>query len=323
MKPVELQPKDTNQSIRCNETDMLKEATLKRSPVCERTENISEVGKERKPLPTIIEAPLPLKTKVLDRNSKGEKASTPTFEHVLKLRAEEQAKVLDKVEGVKTGSHETKARKVTQSVNDSETEHVRIKLRGENRRGTEFVPPTELALEISSSEDSARPLHDMATKRNQVSMDTTAHPNDESSSSDEKEAVEGMGVFQGLSAWPSERSSMQRTSAICPTLYSQRDQAMSKEPKKMNTKEMESEPGSQKQPKKASTHKKTLSEVEADIWETIEISGTGALEQNGKSSAESLATTSSEDYERVNGTAGMDSEQNGVKRHWHKGFRRV
>jgi hypothetical protein len=322
-KPVELQLKDMNRSIQRNATDMVIEATAKRSSVRERTENISEVAKERKPLPTVIEAPLPLKPKVSSRNPKGEKASTPTFENILKLRAKEQAKVLGKVEKSKTESHEREARKVNQSVHDSDTDHMRTTLREKKRRGTGLIARTELLLDISSSEDWARPLYDMATKQNHVNVDATVHPDDENSSSDQEGAVEGRGVFQDLSASPSERSSKQQTSAIRPAFDLGRAQVMSVEPKKGDTKEMKSEPGSQKQPTRTSTHRKTLSEAEAELWETIDISGASTLEQNGKSSAESLATTSSEDYERVDGTAEIDSEQNGAKCRWYKGFRRI
>ena len=88
--------------------------------------------------------------------------------------------------------------------------------------------------------------------------------------------------------------------------------------------------GAALKPKPEELGGRTQAEAEAELLKVLNTTnegtgrdgaGVGTSQEN--SSAESFATVSSDDYERIRAEDELASEQNGVKRRWYKGFRKV
>jgi hypothetical protein len=260
---------------------------------------------ESKPLSAVVEAPSPLKlsTKKQDSRSAGER--TPTLDHIRKLRAEEQAKTLAALEGVQQTPQV--------SVQEASSSTYRKKTSREGkRRGIEFLPNVDLGDSI----DWGKSLHDLAA--HEVDKYDSDEANGASSSvyssdaDDEDEidkltkAIAGMRPFQNLPS-PTPLNSFQRQSAVPEGLDLGKIKALKKVPEEKVAQE------------------KTSDEAMAEVLEALAAIEAAARGEDASrtSSKESLATISSDDYEQVGLAAELQTDQNGVKRRWFKGFRKV
>ncbi|KAI4635671.1 uncharacterized protein J4E87_000626 [Alternaria ethzedia] len=283
------------------------------------------------PLSAINEAPSPLnassKRKSVDR--------TPTLDRVLALRAEEQAKTLAKLEGdvleeqaVDDGEQHI-PRELVKRISDEKSQCIpRVTSREEKRHASEFVPGMEVpGLE---EREGGCGMDDPAVQMKKEEVEDggagkSVYSSENNAQEDEIEkltkAIAGLRPFQDLPPHLSAKTkAFERMSAV---------------PVGLDVGKIGKGKGGIKDGAGSNTTPEELGgrtqvEAEAELLAVLNATdegtgggsaGVGTSQEN--SSAESFATVSSDDYEQIRAEDELASEQNGVKRRWYKGFRKV
>ncbi|KAI4687403.1 hypothetical protein J4E81_008253 [Alternaria sp. BMP 2799] len=278
------------------------------------------------PLSVIDEAPSPLNTS----NKRGSVDRTPTLDRVLALRAEEQAKALAQLEGdvledkVVDDGEQHIPRELVKRVSDSESRCIpRVTSREEKRHASEFVPGMEVAGVDEREGICMMDDPDVRAKEEEGGAGSV-HNSDNNAQEDEIEkltkAIAGLRPFQDLPAPSPKKQAFERQSAVPVGLD------VGKIGKGKGG--LGDEAGSKTKPEELGG--RTQVEAEAELLQVLNATdesagggsaGVGTSQEN--SSAESFATVSSDDYEQIRAEDELESEQNGVKRRWYKGFRKV
>jgi hypothetical protein len=297
---------------------ILKDVAISRSMEAPVFESKRTNEKERNSLSVIVEAPSPLKLTTKPPNTRfGER--TPVLDHILKLRAEEQAKTLAKLEGELGG--------VSVQEGNTPTKHAKKTSREEKRKGAEFLPNMDLGDSIdwgsSLYELAGKPTAPAKTAVVKAIEEDYVRTHDASSnvySSDDDDeiakltkAVAGLRPFQDLPSSTPNRTSFQRKSAVPEGLDLSKIMAVKEESEELTSKQVPPE--------------KTSDEAMAEVYEALEATEAAArsgdvVEASRNSSKESFATVSSDDYERVGSPAELETEHNGGKKRWFGGFRK-
>ncbi|KAI4923863.1 hypothetical protein J4E85_008020 [Alternaria conjuncta] len=272
----------------------------------------------RTPLSAIVEAPSPLTTP----NKRQSVDRTPTLDRVLALRAEEQAKALAQLEGdvVEDKSVDDSERHVPRElvkrISDEESRCIpRVTSREEKRHASEFIPGMKMP--GLDGREGGCVMDD---------PDVRAKGENDDAQEDEIEkltkAIAGLKPFQDLpppSSSPKKKA-FERQSAVPVGLDVGKIGKGKEGPKD----------GAESKQKPEELGGRTQAEAEAELLTVLNATdkgtgrgsaGVGTSQEN--SSAESFATVSSDDYEQIRAEDELASEQNGVKRRWYKGFRKV
>ncbi|KAI4654977.1 uncharacterized protein J4E78_007156 [Alternaria triticimaculans] len=286
---------------------------------------------ETGPLSAINEAPSPLNAS----NKRRSVDRTPTLDRVLALRAEEQAKALAQLEGdvleeqaVDDGEQHI-PRELVKRISDSESRCIpRVTSREEKRHASEFVPGITVPGRNEREEGCMIDDPDVRGKEEQGGdgADSSVYSNENNAQEDEIErltkAIAGLKPFQDLpppSSSP-KKTAFERQSAVPVGL----------DVGKIGKGKEGLGDGAGSQPKPEELGGRTQVEAEAELLKVLNATddatgggsaGVGTSQEN--SSAESFATVSSDDYEQIRAEDELASEQNGVKRRWYKGFRKV
>jgi hypothetical protein len=276
----------------------------------------------------VVEASSPLKVSSKNQPTNRTKHKrTPTLDHVLKLRAEEQAKALAMLEGDSLENkhpgedHRHAPRAPSRKISDSESHPVhRITSHDQKRHASEFIaePGSLESKKLAATCLMADPVN--PTEKYDRS---SVYSSDDNVQEDEIErfskAVAGLHPFQDLPSPLPNKTGFQRRSAVPADLDWSEVEA---------GQELENVAGVQQTQQAPS--ERTLEEPQARILKYPNVqntdTGKGGVETIGcqdNSSAESFATVWLEDYERVRAKEELMAEQNGVKRRWYKGFRKV
>ncbi|KAI4701784.1 hypothetical protein J4E89_010629 [Alternaria sp. Ai002NY15] len=279
------------------------------------------------PLSAINEAPSPLnksdKRKSVDR--------TPTLDRVLALRAEEQAKALAQLEGdvleeqAVDGSGEHIPRELVKRISDSESRCVpRVTSREEKRHASEFVPGMKVPGLGERDGGCMMDDGDVQAREEDDGAGSSVYSSERNAQEDEIEkltkAIAGLKPFQDLPPPSPKKKAFERQSAVPVGLD------VGKIGKGKGG--LGDGVGSTKKPEELGG--RTQVEAEAELLKVLNATdegtgggsaGVGTSQEN--SSAESFATVSSDDYEQIRAEGELASEQNGVKRRWYKGFRKV
>ncbi|KAI4948354.1 hypothetical protein J4E91_005776 [Alternaria rosae] len=282
-----------------------------------------------KPLSAIDEAPSPLTTSDKRRSV----VRTPTLDLVLVLRAEEQAKALAELEGDISADKPTDdseqhiPRELVKRISDSESQRLpRVTSREEKRHASEFIPIMKVP--GLNEREGLRMLDDpvVGAKEEEEDADSSVYSSDNNAQEDEVEkltkAIAGLRPFQDLPPPSPKKMSFQRMSAVPVGLNVG----------KIGKGKDGSEDGDESKPKPKESGDRTVleAEAEAELLKVINATdegtgrgsaGVGTSQEN--SSAASFATVSSDDYEQIRADDELVTEQNGVKRRWYRGFRKV
>ncbi|KAI4649815.1 uncharacterized protein J4E79_009661 [Alternaria viburni] len=283
------------------------------------------------PLSAINEASSPLNK---ESNKRRSVDRTPTLDRVLALRAEEQAKALAKLQGdvleeqaVDDGEKHI-PRELVKRISDSESRCIpRVTSREEKRHASEFVPGMEV-LGVDEREGGCV-MYDRDVRAKEEEEDGaggSVYSSVDNTQEDEIEqltkAIAGLKPFQNLpppSSSPKKKA-FERQSAVPVGLDVGRIGR--------GKGRLEDTAGSKLEPEELGG--RTQVEAEAELLQVLNATnegtgggsaGVGTSQEN--SSAESFATVSSDDYEQIRAEDELASEQNGVKRRWYKGFRKV
>ncbi|KAI2485412.1 hypothetical protein Ptr902_04352 [Pyrenophora tritici-repentis] len=227
---------------------------------------------------------------------------TPTLDRVRKLRAEEQAKALAILEGQLP---ETKI------VNEDDPHLAGRLARHFIKTDMTRVPRDALTDEEHQEANSVGGLGLNLPAGNSAS--SSLYSSDEGDDLEKlAKAVAGLCPFQNLPS-PSKLGSLRHYSAIPGGLDLVKIQ---------EAKEQAEEPDSCGEA--AVVQSTTAAEAEAKFAEAPSAVDTSAKRTHAAhSSGESIESLSSEDYDRLSGEQKREVEQNGVKRRWYKGFRKV
>ncbi|KAI4910413.1 hypothetical protein J4E90_007848 [Alternaria incomplexa] len=280
------------------------------------------------PLSAIDEAPSPLNAS----NKRRSVDRTPTLDRVLALRAEEQAKALAKLEGDVLEDKPTDdgeqhiPRELVKRIGDSESRCIpRVTSREEKRHASEFVPGMEVA--GRDEREGICMMDDLDVRaKEEDGAGSSVYSSVDNAQEDEIEtltkAIAGLKPFQDLpppSSSPKKKA-FERQSAVPVGL----DVA------KLGKGKGGLGDGAGSKTKPEELGGRTQVEAEAELLKVLnatnEISGGGSAgvgTSQENSSVESFATVSSDDYEQIRAEDELASEQNGVKRRWYKGFRKV
>ncbi|KAI4649696.1 hypothetical protein J4E93_004016 [Alternaria ventricosa] len=281
------------------------------------------------PLSAIVEAPSPL-TKSNKRNSVDR---TPTLDRVLALRAEEQAKALAKLEGDVLedkgidDSEQHIPRELVKRISDSESRCIpRVTSREEKRHASEFVPGMKVP--GLDEQEGVCVMDDPDVRAKEKEEEDGAGSSVYSSANNAQEdeiekltkAIAGLKPFQDLPPPSPKKKAFERQSAV----------PMGLNVGKIGNGKGGLKDGAALKPKPEELGGRTQAEAEAELLKVLNTTnegtgrdgaGVGTSQEN--SSAESFATVSSDDYEQIRAEDELSSEQNGVKRRWYKGFRKV
>jgi hypothetical protein len=282
-------------------------------------------------LSPVVEAPSPLKVSSKNQPTTRPKHKyTPTLDHVLKLRADEQAKALamlegDSLEKKQPGEdHRHAPRALSWKISDSKSHPVhRITSHDQKRHASEFIaePGSPEPKKLAATCLMADPV-DPTEKDDRSS--SSVYSNDDNVQEDEidrfSKAVAGLHPFQDLPSPLPNKTGFQRRSAVPAGL----------DWSKVEAGQEELENGAGAQQMQQAPRQRTLKGPHARILKYPNVqktdTGRGGVETTGcqdDSSAESFAIASEEDYERVGVEEELIAEQNGVKRRWYKGFCKV
>jgi len=282
------------------------------------------------PLSAIDEAQSPLNAS----NKRRSVDRTPTLDRVLALRAEEQAKALAQLEGdiqedKLTGDGEQHIpRELVKRISDSESRCIpRVTSREEKRHASEFVPG--MGMEGLDEREGGCVMDDpdvRAKEEEEEGARSSAYSSDNNAKEDEIEqltkAIAGLKPFQDLpppSSSPKKKAFL-RQSAV----------PMGLDVGKIGKGKEGLGDAADSKPKPEELGGRTQVEAEAELLKVLNATdegtgrgsaGVGTSQEN--SSAESFATVSSDDYEQIGAEDELASEQNGVKRRWYKGFRKI
>jgi hypothetical protein len=280
-------------------------------------------------LDAIVEAPSPLNIPNNRQQARRSLGRTPTIDRVLQLRAEEQAKTLANLEGEILG-HKTAGdnpqdipRGLVKRVSDSESQCLpRVTSREQKRHASEFIPGLNVSKQ--NERDGMCMMADAAIAAKDEDASSSVYSSDDNDQEDEIErltkAIAGIRPFQDLPCPSPTRKEFKRRSAVPAGL----------DMSKIIARKEGSEDGKGTRQSQGEAHERTLLEAEADLLKVLNATGedTGTSSaairtSQSHSSTESFATASSEDYEQIGTDGGLVTEQNGVKRRWYKGFRKV
>ncbi|KAI4689234.1 uncharacterized protein J4E88_002584 [Alternaria novae-zelandiae] len=279
------------------------------------------------PLSAINEAPSPLNAS----NKRQSVDRTPTLDRVRALRAEEQAKALAQLEGeIKEdkptdGGEQHVPRELVKRISDSESRCVpRVTSREEKRHASEFVPGMEVAGLDEWEGVCMMDDGDVRAKEDDDGAGSNVYGSENTAQEDEIEkltkAIAGLKPFQDLPPPSPKKQAFERMSAVPVGLNVG----------KIGKGKGGSKDGAGSKPKPEELDGRTQVEAEAELLKVLNATnetsgggsaGVGTSQEN--SSAESFATVSSDDYEQIRAEDELASEQNGVKRRWYKGFRKV
>jgi hypothetical protein len=280
-------------------------------------------------LDAIVEAPSPLNITNKRRQAQQSVGRTPTIDRVLQLRAEEQAKTLANLEGEILGhkaagdSPQDIPRELIKRVSDSESQYLpRVTSREQKRHASEFI--SGLNVSSQNEREGMCLMADAAVAAKDEDASSSVYSSDGSDQEDEIErltkAIAGIRPFQDLPCPSPTRKEFKRKSAVPAGL----------DMSKIIARKEGSEDGKGTRQSQGEPRERTLLEAEADLLKLLnatgEDTGTGSAAigtSQSDSSTESFAMASSEDYEQIGADGELVTEQNGVKRRWYKGFRKV
>jgi len=287
----------------------------------------AETQQHTTPLSAIDEAPSPLnassKRRSVDR--------TPTLDRVLALRAEEQAKALAQLEGDVLEDKPTDdgeqhiPRELVKRISDSESRCIsKITSREEKRHASEFVPGMKVAGLDEREGGWMMDDPDVRAKEEEDGAGGSVYSSENNAQEDEIEkltkAIAGLKPFQDLPPPSPKKKAFERMSAVPVGLDVGRIGR--------GKGRLEDTAGSKLKPEELGG--RTQVKAEEELLRVLNATdegtgggsaGVGTSQEN--SSAESFATVSSDDYEQIRADDELASEQNGVKRRWYKGFRKV
>ncbi|KAI4911243.1 uncharacterized protein J4E92_010298 [Alternaria infectoria] len=282
------------------------------------------------PLSAINEAPSPLSKS----NKRQSVDRTPTLDRVLALRAEEQAKALAQLEGdvvedkVVDDSEQHISRELVKRISDEESRCIpRVTSREEKRHASEFVPGMKVP--GLDEQEGVCVMDDPDVGKREEEGDGKGgcmYSSEKNAQEDEIEkltkAIAGLHPFQNLppSSSSPKKKAFERQSAVPVGL----------DVGKIGKGKGGIKDGAGSKTKPEELGGRTQVEAEAELLQVLNATaegagrgsaGMGTSQEN--SSAESFATVSSDDYEQIRAEDELASEQNGVKRRWYKGFRKV
>lgn len=278
-------------------------------------------------LSPVLEAPSPLK---ISSNNEPETLSkhkrTPTLDRILNLRAEEQAKALAQLQGERYKPSKTKVTKqhapdaLTDGKSGSESQRIaHFNLHKNKQQAFEFIaspvsPVSQRRKDIST-------ISDVIAPDKTASAGSSVYSGDDNTEEDEidrlSKAIAGLQTFQYLTPPSLKEAEFPRRSAMPEGL----------DMSKIGAGKEESNNGNEMQ---QVSREKSLEEAQIGLLEyfnvSLEATETGkadAQTPKTSSSQKSFTTASTGDYERVGSQEKLGQEQNGVKRRWYRGFRKV
>ncbi|KAL1795464.1 hypothetical protein ACET3X_005688 [Alternaria dauci] len=275
-------------------------------------------------LTPVVEAPSPLNISSTNQSNRPSKhRRTSTLDRILDIRAEEQAKALTQLEGELYKSSDIKQDE-QQTPNPSShrvgnVESRRIAhptLRKDKQQGSNYNTSPDSSENQNGSH--IRTISDSVAPDKRVSASSSVYSNDENRQEDEivrlSKAIVGLRAFQDLPSSSLNKAALQRKSAVPDGL----------DMSKIGVGKRESNDGNEAQ---QANREKRLIEAQAELLEyfnvPLEATGPGKADAQTSSSQESCVTASSGDYEKIGSQETLEQEENGVKRRWYKGFRRV
>ncbi|CAO2648312.1 Nn.00g075790.m01.CDS01 [Neocucurbitaria sp. VM-36] len=342
-----LSAKDVNQKLRQGLEEKTKEhsgssmgaanpslttmAKLRPSPASKvKSEAIFEVpgtgARASRPMSTLVEEPAPLRIpkKKAASPTADRYPSSPTLDRVRKLREIEQKAMLTKLDGQLTGTKVTKSH-VDEDDIDVFAPDYTISHSKSSKKAMSPSKPEDLVLDVElSGSEWATPLYALVNPLDIPPQSPTRNLGlnprrsslvatlpfvddvDECVPEDDNgllEAMTDMRVFETLPSSPPEYHSFQRDSAIPEGLDLEKIQAA-------------------KQRLKQGSIDAPMEDTKVEGMNAISSKRAKSLKSKLKLSTESLETIESDDFERVASLGNDDTEHNGTRRKWYKGFRR-
>lgn len=278
-------------------------------------------------LSPVLEAPSPLKISSDNQpNTLSKHERTSTLDRILNLRAEEQAKALAQLQGELYTPSETKLTKqqapdaLAHGETGSESQRIaHFDLRESKQQAFEFVaspvsPESQRRKDVCTIPDVVAPAKTASAGSSVYSSDGTTEEDEIDRLS---KAIAGLQTFQNLPPLSPKKAEFQRKSAVPEGLDMSKIGADKEESNNEN--ELQQVP-----------QEKSLEEAHMGLLEyfnvPLEATETGkadAQTPQTSSSQKSFTTASTGDYERVGSQEKLGQEQNGVKRPWYRGFRKV
>jgi hypothetical protein len=278
-------------------------------------------------LSPVLEAPSPSKISSDNQpNTLSKHKRTSTLDRILNLRAEEQAKALAQLQGELYKPSETKVTKqqapdaLSHGKSGSESQRIaHFDLRESKQQAFEFIA-SPVSPESQRWKDICT-IPDVVAPAETASAGSSVYSNDGTTEEDEidrlSKAIAGLQTFQNLPPLSPKKAEFQRKSAVPEGL----------DMSKIGAGKEESDNGNELQ---QVPREKSLEEAQIGLLEyfnaPLEAIGTGkadAQTPQTSSSQKSFTTASTGDYERVGSQEKLGQEQNGVKRRWYRGFRKV
>ena len=278
-------------------------------------------------LSPVLEAPSPLKISSDNQpNTLSKHKRTSTLERILNLRAEEQAKSLAQLQGELYEPSKTNVTKqqapdaLTHGKSGSESQRIaHFDLRESKQQAFEFIaspvsPESQRWKDICTIPNAVAPAKTASAGSSVYSRDDNTEENEIDRLS---KAIAGLQTLQNLPPLSPKKAEFQRKSAVPEGLDMSKIGAGKDESNNGN--ELHQAP-----------REKSLDESQTGLLEysnvPLEATETGkadAQTPQTSSSQKSFTTASTQDYERVGSQEKLGQEQNGVKRRWYRGFRKV
>ncbi|KAH6846838.1 hypothetical protein B0T12DRAFT_357599 [Alternaria alternata] len=278
-------------------------------------------------LSPVFEAPSPSKISSDNQpNTLSKHKRISTLDRILNLRVEEQAKALARLQGELYKPSETNVTKqqapdaLTHGKSGSESQRIaHFDLRGSKQQAFEFIA-SQVSPESQRRKDICT-IPDVVAPDKTASAGSSVYSSDGTTEEDEidrlSKAIAGLQTFQHLTPPSQKKAEFQRKSALPEGLDMSKIRA--------GREESDNENKLQQVPRE-----KSLEESQIGLLEysnaPVEATGTGkadAQTPQTSSSQKSFATASTGDYERVESQEKLGQKQNGVKRRWYRGFRKV
>jgi hypothetical protein len=278
-------------------------------------------------LSSVLEAPSPLEFSSDNQpNTLSKHKRTSTLDRILNLRAEEQAKALAQLQGELYKPSETKATMqqapdaLTHGKSGPESQRIaHFDLRKSKLQAFEFIAPP-VSPESQRRKDICT-IPDVVAPAKTASAGSSVYSSDGTTEEDEidrlSKAIAGLQTFQNLPSLSPKQAEFQRKSAVPEGLDISKIGAGKEESNNGN--ELQQVP-----------REKSLEEAQIGLleyfnvpFEATETGKADAQTPQTSSSQKSFTTASTGDYERVGSQEKLGQEQNGVKRRWYRGFRKV
>ncbi|KAF1844847.1 uncharacterized protein K460DRAFT_416215 [Cucurbitaria berberidis CBS 394.84] len=298
------------------ESRPVSESKIKRGAVFE----VPRPGaKDVRPMSTLVEIPLPLRI-FKEKNTKPTAdccPSSPTLNRVRKLREVEQKSTLAKLE------EQLKSTKTIKPTRDDAQSRVSTET-SLSPKAEELIPDMEL-----SDSDWARSLYALADppklpvtsttpdpelNPKREGMMATVHSVEDSGYSDDEEidalikAIADMRPFQKLPSTSAEHRSYVCKSAVPEGLDLSKIQTAKEQTNGISM--------------PTTTHDAIIKNSEAEVVGVNHSESVESQKHDATVSLEYFARSASDDFERVEISIDEDTEHNGPKRKWYKGFRR-